>query len=216
MVENCVLTSREDGVDVDFYIHEKHDVLGQFPKPAPKQIDRYEKVLLPSKSAKCVISEHGDPHYIEIDLENYDSEVLRALWHVDIVPPYISAESHDIEVFALLVSMGYSAFKLVEGATVSRLYAVRVLHCPDGTVTYSFPRHSAGPFGNDVNGRWMTAANFFKLLALEGLGWKDIHASRVEEADPSEMVRLREYFKLALKYQLIDAYRKSSGRVRIT
>ena len=184
VVENFVITSENDGVDVDFYIHKRNHVHSQFPKPSLKQIDNFKKVLLPSKTVKRVILDHGAPFYIKIDIEHYDSEVLRALWHENILPPYISAESHSFEVFSLLVSMGYSGFKLVNGATVSRTYSNREIQSGHGTVVYSFPHHSAGPFGNDVDGKWMVSDDFFHLLKLEGLGWKDIHASRVEEVDP--------------------------------
>jgi hypothetical protein len=44
-------------------------------------------------------------------------------------------------------------------------------------MTYSFPVHSAGPFGDDINGRWFDIRSFQKLLAIEGTGWKDIHAT---------------------------------------
>jgi hypothetical protein len=55
----------------------------------------------------------------------------------------------------------------------------------DGEARRDFPEHSAGPFGEDIAGRWMTRNNFFRLLSTVGLGWKDIHASRVDAPDPS-------------------------------
>ena len=215
IIENCVITSQNNGVDVDFYIHKKSHVLSQFPKPNLKQIDNFEKVSLPSKTVKRIISDHGNPFYIKIDIEHYDSEILRALWHENIFPPYISAESHSIEVFSLLVSMGYSGFKLVDGATVSKSYSNREIKCAQGTLVYSFPHHAAGPFGNDVDGEWMTADSFFHLLALEGLGWKDIHASRVEEVDPHVKVRTREYFKQLLSYKLKSIAHKLFSQFKI-
>lgn len=206
VVENCVITSENDGVDVVFYIHKKNHVLSQFPKPDTKQMDNFEKVLLPSKTVKRIISDHGAPLYIKIDIEHYDCEILRALWYENIFPPYISAESHSIEIFSLLVSMGYFGFKLVNGATVSSTYSNRIIQGSHGTIKYSFPFHSAGPFGNDVDGQWMTAENFFRLLALvlefEGLGWKDIHASQVDQVDPNARVRVSEYFKRVLTRKL--------------
>ncbi len=202
VVESCVITSEKDGVDVDFYVHKRNHTHSQFSIPDTKQIDSFEMVLLPSKAVKRVISDHGAPHYIKIDIEHYDSEILRPLQHEKIFPPYISAESHSIEVFSLLVSMGYTGFKLVNGTTVSKTYSNRIIQDSNSTVEYSFPSHSAGPFGNDVDGQWMIAENIFRLLALEGLGWKDIHASRIDEVDPQAGVRVREYFKRALVHEL--------------
>ena len=48
-----------------------------------------------------------------------------------------------------------------------------------------FPHHSAGPFGNDISGPWMTSDNIFKVLSFAGLGWKDIHATNTKKADLS-------------------------------
>jgi hypothetical protein len=53
-----------------------------------------------------------------------------------------------------------------------------------GEVRYDFPEHSAGPFGVDIAGPWMTADAFFRVLALAGLGWRDVHASRMDVPDP--------------------------------
>ena len=50
-------------------------------------------------------------------------------------------------------------------------------------VNYSFPHHSAGPFRDDISGPFMTASNFFRVLAIVGLGWKDIHATNIEQPD---------------------------------
>ena len=102
------------------------------------------------------------------------------------MPPFISAESHSIDVFATLVALGkYNSFKLVDGGTVSSRYQDYDIFTTDGSVKYSFPPHSAGPFGNDISGQWMTSENFFRVLAFSGLGWKDIHASNIEIPEPS-------------------------------
>ncbi|MEM7344176.1 MAG: FkbM family methyltransferase, partial [Chloroflexota bacterium] len=208
VVENCVITSDTDGVDVDFYIHKRKPLRSQFPKPDSTQIDEYERRLLPGKRVKQLISEYGEPFYIKIDVEHYDSEVLRALWQANILPPYISAEAHSIEIFSLLVTMGYSTFKLVDSSTVANVYSNRVITGIEEAALYSFPHHAAGPFGNDIDGRWMTADNFFRHLALEGLGWKDIHASRIEAADPDASVRTRDYLKRLFVKKLKSRMRK--------
>jgi hypothetical protein len=96
----------------------------------------------------------------------------------NIHPPFISAESHSIAVFAHLVSLGsYNAFKLVDGHTVSTKYKNHPIRVGDQSELYSFPYHSAGPFGEDIAGDWMSADDLFQLLSLVKLGWKDIHAT---------------------------------------
>lgn len=199
IVENCVVTDKATDV-VDFYISKSHHVLSQLPPPAPSNIMLFEKVGLPAKTISELIQSHGHPYYIKIDIEYYDAQILRALFSSGIFPPFISAEAHSIEVFALLVAQGgYNAFKIVDGRSVPKVYSNRLIFSENERkhVRFSFPFHAAGPFGNDVDGSWMTADNFLQVLALEGLGWKDIHATNLEFADPSARVS---NYDLTLRY----------------
>jgi FkbM family methyltransferase len=190
IVENCVLNIGESSDQVAFYIHKTKHVLSQLPKP--ENIDQYEEVLIFSKNVIELIRKYGDPFYIKIDVEHYDQVILRELFLNQIMPPYISSESHSIDVFASLVALGkYNSFKLVDGSSVSNRYKDYEISTNDGTIEYSFPHHSAGPFGNDISGSWMTAKNFFRVLAFAGLGWKDIHASNIEEPDPNYAPQLQ-------------------------
>lgn len=202
-IENCVVTDRDTGHrEVDFYIHKGNHAQSQFPRPATEDLSSFERVTLPAKPISEIIHRHGPPLYIKIDIERYDAQILRSLFRERIYPPFISAESHSIEVFALLVAEGgYDSFKLVDGESVSRFYQNWTIGYGEGgrPVTFSFPHHSAGPFGNDVDGPWMTADNFFKVLALEGLGWKDIHATKHAVPNPSATVDIRYVFRHLLR-----------------
>ncbi len=211
VVENCVITAEGEGGTIDFYIHKSSHVLSQLPPPPPSKAANFETVVLPSKTVSEIIAFYGDPHYIKIDIEHYDTQILRALFNANIVPPFISVESHSIEVFALLVAQGrYNAFKLVNGSSIPDIYSNRLITCDQtgdqtanqmaNQIRYSFPFHSAGPFGNDVDGEWVTADRFLIVLALEGLGWKDIHATHQEVADPLASLNPRN--DLLLRYLL--------------
>lgn len=204
IVENCVVTRNISSESVPFYIHRTDHVLSQFDAPTNGRQIEFEMVHLRSQTASQIVHSHGDPFYIKIDVEGYDSEILRELFENGIRPPYISSECHDISVFALLLSIGeYEAFKLVDGASVSRSYSDYPISTLDGTLKdISFPFHSAGPFGPDVKGPWMTANNFFRYLAYENLGWKDIHASKIDKPDATAAVRIRPYFERALKNKI--------------
>ncbi len=196
VVENCVVTDKAEPSVIDFYVHKSNHVLSQLPQPAPSHSMMFEKVELPAKAVSDLIASHGYPYYIKIDIEHYDAQILRTLFSIGIFPPFISVESHSIEVFALLVAQGgYNSFKIVDGASVSKVYSNRLITCESERkqVKFSFPFHAAGPFGNDVDGAWMTADNFLRVLALEGLGWKDIHATNLEPADPSARIRVRDF-----------------------
>jgi FkbM family methyltransferase len=188
VVENCVLTENNDSEFVDFYLHRTNSVLSQLPMPLEGNLQSFEQVSLPAVSAPTLIGRHGSPWFIKIDIEHFDHVVLRTLFNAGIYPDYLSAEAHCVDVFALMVAEGgYSSFKLVDGATVADLYHACLIRDEHSqlTVRHTFPFHSAGPFGNDIPGKWMTQTNFFRRLAFESLGWKDIHASRVDEADPA-------------------------------
>ncbi|NJR31849.1 MAG: hypothetical protein HC778_01905 [Chamaesiphon sp. CSU_1_12] len=185
IVESCVVTADECSDEADFYLHDTNPLLSQLPKPPEAILDQFTKHKLPSKSILSIIRSHGTPHYIKIDIEHYDAPLLRAIFASELHPPFISAESHNIDVFSVLVGQGcYKAFKLVDGSSISRIYSNRSIesHSTQDLILYSFPHHSSGPFGNDIDGEWMTPDNFFRLLAFEGLGWKDIHATNTRRA----------------------------------
>ncbi len=194
-VENCVLTAREDNQIVPFYLHKRSHVLSQFLKPDHSKAIDFDEVLLPSKSARSIIQKYGKPFYIKIDIEGYDQEILRSLFEDGIYPDFISAESHSIEVFSLLVATNhYKSFNLVDGPTVPIKYEQSKIKTIDGGFEiYSFPIHSAGPFGEDIIGDWMSSDNFFEFLALENLGWKDIHATNIIPPNVDRKVYFKDY-----------------------
>jgi len=170
-VENCVLTCCDSGPEVPFYLHKRRHVLGQFPEPDASVRESYEKVVLPSMPVREILRKYGEPYYIKVDIEGSDEAVLREIFRNGVVPPYISAELQSITVFALLAGMGeYRAFKLVEGKTVAKEYRNHLIVVNGRTERYSFPEHSAGPFGEDVAGEWMSADDLFEILAARGGG----------------------------------------------
>lgn len=184
-VESCALTVAATAEAASFYVHRTNHVLSQFPEPQAAVRAQFDRISVPAVNVIDLMRRYGAPHYVKIDIEHYDQAILKGLFQNGIFPPYISAESHSIDVFALMVAMGdYSAFKLVDGRSVSRRYRDAPIKTSAGEVRYSFPEHSAGPFGEDIAGPWMTRNNFFRVLAFAGLGWKDVHASRVDVPDP--------------------------------
>jgi FkbM family methyltransferase len=186
VVENIVLVIKSSSGTVPFYIHKTKDVLSQFPKPEPDRLAAFDEIELRSKTVAELVEQHGQPYFIKIDLENFDAVILRSLFENGIRPPFISAESHSIDIFAALVAMGhYNAFKLVEGSTVSKIYSDHQVTTQNKIENHHFESHSAGPFGNDINGEWITADNFLRVLAVHNLGWRDIHATNTLIADPN-------------------------------
>jgi FkbM family methyltransferase len=177
IVCNCVLLEEEQSERVPFYIHKGNHVLSRFPPPE-SDLKMFQQVDLPGKSVAQLFHEYGFPYYVKIDTEHYDHILLRAMFENGIVPPYVSAEAHNIEVFLLLTCLGaYDSYKLVDGESISSRYKNHSFENKSGEeITYSFPHHSAGPFGEDIAGRWHDSEELFRMLKKRGLGWRDIHA----------------------------------------
>lgn len=185
VVESCALTVEATADCVPFYVHRANHVLSQFPEPDAAILGQFDRISVPAVNVVELIRKYGEPYYIKIDIEHYDQAILKCLFANGVHPPYISAESHSIDVFAFLVAFGgYEAFKLVDGRSVQNRYRNAPIKTTQGDLKYSFPEHSAGPFGEDIAGPWMTRNNFFRVLSYAGLGWRDIHASSVNAPDP--------------------------------
>ena len=175
IVEECVITDQVSGQQVPFFIHKENDVLSQFPRP--DDIGNFKEVLLPSRNVIDIINTHGNPYYIKIDIEHYDQFILASLFKAGIKPKFISAEAHHAEVLEYMIAAGYQSFKLVGGASVSQNFFNHPIVTDSGTKIYSFPHHSAGPFGEDIPGPWMNSSFITNLLKMVGLGWVDIHGT---------------------------------------
>jgi FkbM family methyltransferase len=195
-VENCVVTTLPHSADVPFYMHKHGHIISQFPRPAESELIHFDEVMLPSKSVLSLIEHYGHPHYIKIDIEGYDHEIVRNLIENRIFPEFISAESHSIEVFALLASSNfYTSFNLIDGRSVVEKYKNTPISTLKWPESFLFPSHAAGPFGEDIRSPWMTLEHFFELLAYEGLGWKDIHATNKPLAKPENKALFSDYAK---------------------
>ena len=178
IVENVAVTEFESREPIRFFVHLKNHVLSTTIDPGPVNAEEFEVVLVESKAAHTLVAEHGHPFYIKIDLEGLDSDILRSLFRHSIFPHYISAEGHDPAILGLIHGLGgYQRFKVVEGQDVGRKLSRMMISTKDlEKVSYHFPKHAAGPFGNDIDGPWFDAGQLFEFLRFRGLGWYDIHA----------------------------------------
>jgi len=157
-------------------------------------MEGFERVMLPARPAVDIVRQHGQPHYIKIDIEHFDGPILRALFAAGIRPPYISAEAHDAEGFCALVALGgYTGFKLVDGDIVDKQYSNVAVDVGGRSEKYAFPYDSAGPFGEEVLGPWMNRDDFLRFLAFEGYGWKDVHATTLHDPKGGDRVTLTRY-----------------------
>ena len=182
VVVNAALTDVK-AESITFYRHKISSVHSQLPQPSPRESDQFEPIIVPAISPVDLINKYGEAYYIKIDIEHMDHKILALILSSDIFPPFISVESHSLKVLSLLSSK-YSSFKVVNGLDVGRyIKRSQVYSTKLGKyITYSFPKHSAGPFGDDIRGEWVSETRFIRKLAIEGLGWVDIHCSRNQKS----------------------------------
>lgn len=168
-----------DEGESDFYINKRQDTLSTF-RPDDHDSTKWEIKPVQMRRLSSLIREFGIPTYVKIDVEHHDHFVLIDLYNNSICPPYISAEAHTIEIYCVLVMMGYEQFALVEGEKVAQRYGNHRIRRIDGTdMPYSFELHTSGPFGDDLDLEWVGKLALLKQLLACGLGWVDIHARRL-------------------------------------
>ena len=134
----------------------------------------YTEIHVPVVRLSSLFERYGVPEFAKIDVEHSDTEVLRDLLSTNSIPPHLSVEAHVLEVLLLVHQMGYSKFRLVNCRRIAEQYGDAVIATPTGSVRYSFPEHSSGPFGEDLPLEWITRHS---LYSLNWFDWYDVHAS---------------------------------------
>ena len=167
----------EEGV-AQFYLNTREPAFSTFVEP-DLRADDWVLMSIPVRRLSSIIREYGEPYFVKIDVEHYDHVVLRDLLMSGLRPELISAESHVIDVYCLLVAMGYVRFRLVDGATLPERFAAHRIRTLDGRqIPYHFKDRSSGPFGEDLLDEWIDKGRCAQELHRRGLGWLDIHAAR--------------------------------------
>jgi len=169
---NCIVGT-DPNIDIaNFYIHKHNYLLGQFPIPNNKE-NEFEKIQIKHLDVLNIFKEYGDAYYIKIDLEEYDHIILERILVQDIKFTYLSSEIKKIDDFTLFSKFKkINSFKIIDGHNVEYLYKY-------------FLQNSAGPFGNDIKGPWISYANFIEILKfkLNQNGWFDVHCSLIDQEE---------------------------------
>jgi FkbM family methyltransferase len=163
-----------------FYFNTVSTFRSSFRRPRDLSAD-WTVIEVPTTRLSQILREHGPPYFLKIDIEHHDRFALLDLLRCGIVPPRLSVEVHSIDVLCTLVAMGYTEFQLVNGSDMGRSVANRQIRRVDGSVVaHDFPRHSAGPFGDDLDSSWVPAAHvlsqWLNWRRSERRGWLDAHA----------------------------------------
>jgi FkbM family methyltransferase len=206
VVLNVALSDKSSAKPVRFFVHKTNHVISQLLEPSAENASNYEEILVPQRKASEIVKDYGEPYYIKIDVEYMNHIVIADLFAASIFPTFISAESHVIDVFCLFVAHGYTFFNLVYGGTVHIKYKNTDIQTPSGNQTFSFQYHSAGPFGEDIKSPWMTKDVFFRFLQLGGLGWQDIHATKIRMPNTTSTIYMYDLvpsFIRSLKHRIV-------------
>ena len=178
-IENAVITDSNEE-ETNFYISKINHVISSIFPPSNKNLDNWEQIKIKTISCNDLLEKYGKPDYIKIDIEGADKMFLLQLHEAKYKPKYISTESHQLDILCILSEkFEYKSFKLVKGCSVSDTYRKKKIFSKylNRNIYYNFPFHSAGPFGNDITGNWYDRDSLLILLAIEKLGWIDIHAT---------------------------------------
>lgn len=164
---------------LDFYQNELEDPISTFLPGYWTDRSFNRPIPVAVRTLSSIIREHGEPHFVKIDVEFLDHVVLLDLLRADILPKYISTEAQLIDSYCALVAMGYEQFKLVEGKTIPATFRDSDLRALDGSVfRQEFSANSSGPFGEDLPGEWLDKDQALRRLLEIGLGWVDLHGKR--------------------------------------
>jgi len=107
-----------------------------------------------------ILSDHGIPYYLKIDVEGADRLCLEALMEFETRPKYLSLESEKVswralrDEFNLLARLGYTRFKVVNQQEVPSQ------RCPNPAregayVEHRFEMGASGLFGEETPGDWI-------------------------------------------------------------
>jgi len=167
---------------IKFYVNDRNSVLSSLFRPS--DMTDWREVECRASTLTSIIEAPDQIEFVKLDIEGADLLALEDLYRHRVLPLNISCEAHQVEVVCKLVSMGYQKFKLVRCSVIGKKDKSSDITTTDGVVLpHKFPRHSSGPFGNDLPGRWMAADQvlyaWFGRGVLYGGGWYDVHAMRV-------------------------------------
>lgn len=174
-----------------FYVNERCTEWSSFvPEIAGRDGGECRAIQVPCSTMEEIITEHGKPYYVKIDIEGFDHIAIAGLNKSCYKPLYVSVENGHMGMVNSLTKMGYTKFKYVQQNNVAE---IRLPFPPlEGDyVEHTFPAGASGPFGEETTGEWKNADEIKQEIARvwdpEGFkknpehkdeidGWFDLHA----------------------------------------
>ena len=186
---------------------------------ATKHGSGYKVCRLQCRTFTSVLAQYGTPAYLKVDIEGNDHLCIEALGDTQLPAYVSCELSHEQSgrMIRHLSALGYRGFKFVRqndfqvldpeqldeylagrrkaqargaiGHVQRRLRNIRLRIARPRLADWTFPKGASGPFGDDLEGRWATAAEAtttWQALTQADLtqrgaalgDWFDIHARR--------------------------------------
>lgn len=158
-----------------FYVNATNSEWSSFDKEVGWRGGSGAVIEVPVVRMEEVLESYKSPYYLKCDIETSDLHVMNSLklLRKEDLPQYVSVEAHKLDYLAILFSLGYEKFKVVDQK------AHGMLAC-------------SGPFGEKAPGEWVgfeTAAYEFlhyatrhydrhEWLTKDPGTWHDFHAKR--------------------------------------
>ena len=198
---NMAIAEREG--ELEFFVNEQNSQWSSIHRQWGTRGQKGHRIVrIPATTLDRLMTRHGVPYYIKIDIEGADLTALKSLADCPGLPRYVSVEGGREPALRVFEALGYDRFAVVPQASVPGSELRRPSH-EGRDVAHVFPPGSSGPFGRDIEGEWMDFAailadrqNFVAQLQeittrhkdqparLEaekrrlGLEWCDVHACR--------------------------------------
>lgn len=201
-----VAIADEEG-ERDFYVNVHDDHYSSLDPVWGQREGKFKTIKVRTKRFDKIISTHGTPLYLKIDIEGADLIVLRQLANVQTKPHFISVEEHQLDYFPLLWGLGYRGFKIVNQGIVKHL----------DYPGWTFAPGTSGPFGNETSGQWLPFGDAITdyMLNIRDCrdkevfteSWFDIHATLDEP-------KLPEGFPYPTRPAKRPLWRRVGGRIK--
>lgn len=187
IVERAIVRGPEK--ELPFYINlEKDDWSSVRESWAVKDGMAIETVRARTVRLNELFRKYGVPHFLKVDIEGGDEAVARSLIDVPALPEYVSFEIHNPIILAILATVGYTEFQLVNQWFNGFITPLAESHEGDNywPEAGGFGSFHSGLFGQDLPAdEWLsldeTMALFVANQAARKSGlmktsWWDVHA----------------------------------------
>jgi FkbM family methyltransferase len=150
--------------EIEFYINKDKDDWSTISKDYVEKNENFGTnhtvVKVKGDTFRNIVSRHGVPYYLKIDIEGADMLCLEDLLTFSVRPKFLSLElaladfDDGFNELATLWKLGYRQFKIMNQAMNVRLKSPNPPR--EGTyVQYSFDGFTSGLFGEETPGEWL-------------------------------------------------------------